>query len=431
MTLHTLADGEEGTTRSAAGQNFSDEVQQAIARAKQDWESTADNLPHVVCLVDEQGRVVRVNRAIESWRLGRVNEVTGRDIHDLLHPGGCEAECRLRERLLDAWVRTRGGTSVELELVDAVLSRALSIVLRPISGGYAPRPDGQARAAVIVTDVTPLHVARMALVKLNENLEARVLERTQELEHANRDLQNEIARRESAEDALRQSRNELELLSQQLIQAQERERRRIAQELHDSVGQSLSAIKYSLERAAELLRQDRHYDARPLLNRTVERVRHTITDIRGIAMDLRPPVLDDLGVASALEWLCREFGETYAHIAVRTRISASDTDIPQRLVTTIFRCAQELLNNVAKHSCAAEVTVTLVREANIVSLTVCDDGSGLPSADSSGSFGVGHGIRNLRERAQMTGGKLTLSSEPGRGTRAGLDWLLGPGDLRV
>jgi signal transduction histidine kinase len=410
---------------------LSDQVQQAITRAKQDWESTADNLPHVVCLLDEAGRVVRVNRAIESWHIGRVNEVHGLDIHDLLHSSGCAAECQMRELIIDALTRSRGGASVELELADPVLGRALSIVLRPINAGGIPRPDGQARVAAIVTDVTPLHVARMALVKLNEGLEARVHERTRELEHANRDLQNEIARRESAEDALRLSRNELELLSQQLIQAQERERRRIAQELHDSVGQSLSAIKYSLERAAELLRQERQGDARPLLNRTVERVRHTITDIRGIAMNLRPPMLDDLGVASALEWLSREFGETYGHIGVRTAISASDAEIPQRLVTTIFRCAQELLNNVAKHARAKEVTVTLVRDANTVSLAVCDDGVGLPGVDSSGSFGLGHGIRNLRERTQMTGGKLTLSAEPGRGTRARLDWILGTGDLKA
>lgn len=410
-------------------QTLSDGVQQAIARAKQDWESTADNLPHVVCLLDELGRVVRANRAIESWHIGRVNEVNGLNIHDLLHSAGCEADCQLRELFLDALARSRSGASAELEVADPVLRRALSVVLRPIGSGSIPRPDGQARVAAIVTDVTPLHVARMALVKLNEGLEARVHERTQEIEHANRDLQNEIARRKSAEDALRQSRNELELLSQQLIQAQERERRRIAQELHDSVGQSLSAIKYSLERAAELLRQERHDDAGPLLNRTVERVRQTITDIRGIAMGLRPPVLDDLGVASALEWLSREFGETYGHIAVRTAISASDADIPERLVTTIFRCAQELLNNVAKHSRATEVTVTLVRDANTVSLAVCDDGEGLPAVGSSKSFGWGHGIRNLRERTQMTGGRLILSSEPGRGTRARLDWILATGDL--
>jgi signal transduction histidine kinase len=129
--------------------------------------------------------------------------------------------------------------------------------------------------------------------------------------------------------------------------------------------------------------------------------------------------------------LSREFGETYGHITVCTGISASDPDIPQRLVTTIFRCAQELLNNVAKHSRATEVTVTLVRDANTVSLAVCDDGVGLPAVDSSGSFGRGHGIRNLRERTQMTGGKLTLSSEPGRGTRARLDWILSTGDLKA
>ena len=410
---------------------LSDQIQQAIARAKQDWESTADNLPHVLCLLDEQGRVVRVNRAIESWHIGRVNEVNGLDIHDLLHSAGCETDCHLREQLLDALLRSRNGASVELEFADPVLGRALAIVLRPISAGSIPRPDGQARVAAIITDVTALHVARMALVKLNEGLEARVQERTQELEHSNRGLQNEIARRQSAEEALRQSRNELEILSQQLIQAQERERRRFAQELHDSVGQSLSAIKYSLEQAAELLRQERHTDARPLLNRTIGRVRQTITDIRGIAMDLRPPVLDDLGVASALEWLSREFGETYGHIEVQTAISASDADIPDRLITTIFRCAQELLNNVAKHSRASEVTVTLVRDANTVSLMVCDDGVGLPAVDSSGSFGRGHGIRNLRERTQMTGGRLTLSSEPGRGTRARLDWPLGMGDIKT
>jgi signal transduction histidine kinase len=277
---------------------------------------------------------------------------------------------------------------------------------------------------MVVTDVTPLHVARAALEALNESLEARVHARTQELESAIRDLHNEIARRESAEDALRLSRNELELLSQQLIKAQERERRRIAQELHDSVGQSLSAIKYSLERAAELHRQGRHADTQPLLIRTVERVRDTIKDIRSIAMDLRPSVLDDLGVASALEWLCREFAETYTHIVVRSRISASDADIPQRLVTTIFRCAQELLNNVAKHSKAEQVSVALVRDSSLVALIVSDDGVGLPSVDSSGSFGLGHGIRNLRERTQMTGGRLTLSGDQGCGTHARLDWLL-------
>ena len=217
---------------------------------------------------------------------------------------------------------------------------------------------------------------------------------------------------------------QLALLSQQLIQAQEKERRRISQELHDSIGQSLTAIKYSLERTAELQRQARHEDARALLLKTIVRVRDTIKEIRSIAMDLRPSVLDDLGVASALGWLCREFAETYARFDVQAEISASDTDIPDRLVTTIFRCAQELLNNVAKHSKARHVSIHLVRQPTNVTLTVCDDGIGMPEPDSSGSFGMGHGIRNLRERAQMTGGRMLVANAQPGGTRVEMNWPL-------
>jgi signal transduction histidine kinase len=217
---------------------------------------------------------------------------------------------------------------------------------------------------------------------------------------------------------------QLALLSQQLIQAQERERRRISQELHDSVGQSLTAIKYSLERTAELQRQSRHEDARALLLKTIVRVRDTIKEIRSIAMDLRPSVLDDLGVASALGWLCREFAETYAQLDVRADIPALDSDIPDRLVTTIFRCAQELLNNVAKHSRARHVCLGLVREPGNVTLTVSDDGIGMPEPDASGSFGNGHGIRNLRERAQMTGGRMTIDTAVTGGTWVEMRWPL-------
>ena len=402
-----------------------EDVRNAIARAKLEWESTADALPHIVCLVDERARVIRVNRAIELWQLGRISEALGRDMHELLHPQGCGLDCSLGRLLRDGWSRLPGEQSVEFETHDARLARTVSVALRPIT---RQDPEGRPdlpRAVLIVYDVTPLHSARTALEALNEGLEARIEARTVALQEANRDLECEIARRELAEEELRQSRDELALLTQQLIQAQENERRRIARELHDGVGQSLSAIKYSLERAAELQRQERHADAHPLLTRTVERVQDSIGEIRSIAMNLRPSVLDDLGVASALAWLCREFAETYTDVEVITDLAASDTDVPHWLATMVFRCTQELLNNVAKHARARTVVVTLVRERETVILWVQDDGIGLPPVSATGSFGHGNGIKNLRERAEMSRGKLTITSKPGCGTRVQLAWPVG------
>src|SRR5882757_2740812 len=101
---------------ASARQLVTEDVQQTIFRAKQDWECTADSLSHVVCLVDERRRVVRVNRAVETWELGRVNDVAGRDIHDLLHPdGGCKGRCALRTRLEEAWARVQESTPDEFE----------------------------------------------------------------------------------------------------------------------------------------------------------------------------------------------------------------------------------------------------------------------------------------------------------------------------
>ena len=117
----------------------------------------------------------------------------------------------------------------------------LQVIIRRIDGG-------DWLAVAVVTDVTALYLAREALNAMNAELETRVRLRTDALAAANSDLQNEIVRREAAEQALRRSRNELAALSHQLITAQEAERTRIARELHDSVGQQLGAIKYSLER---------------------------------------------------------------------------------------------------------------------------------------------------------------------------------------
>jgi signal transduction histidine kinase len=154
-------------------------------------------------------------------------------------------------------------------------------------------------------------------------------------------------------------------------------------------------------------------------------------EIRGIAMNLRPAVLDDLVAASAVSWFCREFAQSYPDLTLREAVAVVDADIPERLSTSVFRSLQELLNNVAKHAQARHVIVSLARSAEKLVLEVSDDGVGIEASVSSASMRSGSGMRNLRERAEMTGGEMRLQAGAGGvGTQARIEWALVAGDLR-
>jgi signal transduction histidine kinase len=401
-------------------------VRVSIARAKFEWETTVDALPDLICLLDSALRVVRVNRVVERWNLGSITDVLGRDLHELLHDNCGTDACPLRTALSTAEAGARTGETREFELRDPALGRALHVTLRPMTTVVAdPAVNTDGFAVAIVADVTALHLAREALHAVNAELETRVRVRTDELADANRDLQNEIMRREAAEQALRRSRNELEILSRQQIAAQETERKRIARELHDSVGQQLSAIKYSLERI-EPARQARVPEAQlQVVRRAITGLQDVLEELRSIAMNLRPAVLDDLGAASAVSWFCREFSQSYPSLQLHEVVSVSDAEVPERLGTTVFRSVQELLNNVAKHAQAHTVVVTLSRRVDRLVLEVKDDGVGLGTATPATALRSGRGIHNLRERAEMTGGQFMLSSGgSGTGSHARIEWRL-------
>lgn len=394
-----------------------------IGRAKLEWEGTVDALADIICLLDASGRVLRANRAVERWGLGPVNEVVGAATHELLHRDCDHEDCALHKAVAAAWARLNGKPT-EFEHHDIATGRVWNVALRPLRAATAERVRTSAYAALIVSDVSELQRARAALEGLNAGLESRVVARTRELADANRDLRNEIARREAAERAQRSALEELERLSGDLITAQERERRRISVELHDSVGQSLTAVKYSLERAKELVRRPGSGSPLPVLELALEGVRQSAEQIREIAMNLRPTVLDDMGASSAVAWLCRQFAEIYPTLAVVTELSAGDGDIPDRLSTAIYRSTQELLNNVAKHAEATEVRVELRRDGMRLSLTVRDNGVGIPETWRGADRDVGNGLRNLRERAGMTGGRFSISRASPSGVVARLAWQL-------
>ncbi len=200
-------------------------------------------------------------------------------------------------------------------------------------------------------------------------------------------------------------RLELLSLSRKVVEAQEEERRRISRELHDEAGQALTAIKINIEMVEREL-PEASTGFRRRLNEARELVDLTLKEVRRLSHELRPSILDDLGLLPALRWYTHNF-------SVRTGIAVSlmPEELPERLPpeieTILYRVVQEALTNVIKHSGAKLVTMNLYRNKGQCRLIVCDDGQGL---DGSGNSGDGIGLLGMRERVRLFGGTVVLES---------------------
>ena len=395
--------------------------QSAIARAKREWQCIADALPQLLCLMDRSGRVLRSNLVVERWGVGNVREVLGLDLHGMLHRNCAVAQCRVREALQTAWSELARSPESEFEVIDPQLGKALKIELKLMpDAGDEDDTSSDNYAMCMISDVTQLRLAQDGQRVLNQELESRVQDRTRELSKAVRGLRAEVTRREMAETSLRTSRNELSRLSEQLMKAQESERKRIAQDLHDAVGQSLSAIKYSLERVTLMLATPHLGNPLKVLNKTVEHVQITIDEVRTISENLRPALLDGLGAVSAIRWLCREWSEVFSTTAVEINLHITDGDIQEPLGTTLFRTVQESLNNVAQHSKATRVSISVSKETDFLRMEIADNGVGFEP--DGHALRRGHGLTGIRERAANTGGEFFLTSYPGGGTQLTMLW---------
>lgn len=243
-------------------------------------------------------------------------------------------------------------------------------------------------------------------------LEERVAARTAALAASNRDLVREVSERKRAELALRRSQAELRELAAISSSAREQEKRRIARELHDELAQTLATLRIEIDRFGEQqtvaggLPPTRLADMRGLVDEAV-------TSTRRIASDLRPMMLDDLGLAAALHWLVQAFEQRYG-IDCTLVVEPENFNLDEPYASTAYRIVQESLTNVARHSQATSAAVSLVREGVQVVLRVHDNGVGfeLPARRKPTSFG----LAGLRERAYLVDGKLNIESAPGQGT---------------
>ena len=321
----------------------------------------------------------------------------------ILTTGG---ESRLA-RLLELTAAAAGSvTLLERPIGTTTLIRSLEVAMNSRRRQYQVRDllEEQRRSEL------ELRQAHEELADRARQLSSLVELRTAKLVKSNEQLRHEIAERRQAE-AVR------ELLRRQLLGAQEEERRRIARELHDQMGQNLTALNLGLK---SLLDADRRSDKLHSIVRPLQELAaQTARDLHRVALELRPPVLDDFGLVKAV----RNLTETWsARCGIEVDLEARkyrSIGISPEFETTIYRIIQEALNNVAKHSGAKRVSLVLRSATDHVQAIIEDDGCGFDIANTSSVAndrgGGGLGLLGIRERLGNVGGTLDVESAPGRG----------------
>jgi signal transduction histidine kinase len=219
------------------------------------------------------------------------------------------------------------------------------------------------------------------------------------------------------------AQGKLKELSARLVEAQEDERRAISRELHDEVGQSLSALLMELGNLGAVAPFDA--DLRGHLESIRKLAESSVHVVRNMALLLRPSMLDDLGLVPALQWQAREISKRTG-MAVTVDAGSVADDLPEEHKTCVYRVVQEALHNCARHARARSVRIEVVQESERIRLSVIDDGQGFDTAHTRGL-----GLLGIEERVTHLGGRFHLQSEPGRGARLRIEIPLAPRPLEA
>jgi len=323
-----------------------------------------DALPFYVMLVDEHHHILEANSSVQA-RLGlKPKDIIGKYCPEVVH-GLSEPwyACPLEEAV-------QKGQAVEREALDQKSGRWIRSAIYPTR---KLTPDGSRILFHMVSDITD---------------------------------------RKQAEEQLQVSREQLRSLSAHLESVREEERKNMAREIHDELGQILTALKIDLSslNGGSAEKQQLLLGKIKSMNELIDMA---IETVKRISAELRPPILDDLGIAVALEWQAEEFNR-------RTKIKCEFTSKPKDIVldpdrsTAIFRIFQEALTNIARHSNASKVKVVLTKETDKIVLTIKDNGKGIGKKQIADPNAFG--IIGMKERAHFLGGEVRVNSALGKGT---------------
>ena len=371
----------------------------ALGESSRRASATQSRLAAIVGSSDDAIISKDLNGVMTSWNDGAQRlfgwtalEAVGRPVTILIPPDRLHEETEILRRL------RRGERIEQYETVRVSKSgkkMEVSLTVSPIKD-VAGRIVG---ASKIARDISERVRAEAQLKAAHDELEQRVTERTAELREKNNELLNQTVR--------------IQELSARLLRLQDEERRRIARELHDSVGQALAIMSMNLA-DVEKEKGKLSETAEKCVEASTSLLQQVSKEIRTISHLLHPPLLDEIGLGSALKWYIDGFSE-------RSKIDVS-LDMPdnfERLTSemeiSIFRIVQECLTNIHRHSESAKAAIRVAAEDGHIHLEVRDEGKGIPpekqaSLNSSGAIGVG--FRGMRERVRQLGGTLEIQSSP-------------------
>jgi signal transduction histidine kinase len=386
-----------------------EQLLEELLTARGRLEAVLRQMPAGVVIAEApSGRIVLENEQMRQiWRQPpmAVGSDPGFDLHELRAKDG-------RPYLSHEWPLARSLAAGEVVKNEEVRSprgdgewSTMSVSSSPIRD-----PSGTIVAAVaVLNDITARKHAEEALLKAHEQLEARVAQRTADLARANESLRAEVSERRIAE----QARNDL---LRRLVVVQEEERVRIARELHDQMGQQLTALKLGLESLESTPPQSasRAEQLRQMLALT----RQIGRDMHRIAWELGPAALEELDLPTALSNYAEEWSG-HSHVPVQFQCTGPwEGRLPPQIETTLYRVVQEALTNVAKHAGASRVSLILNRRADDVLVIIEDDGVGFDTDEATDPTRPGRrlGLAGMKQRVQAVGGVIQVESTPGGGT---------------
>ena len=384
LDVFNQAKGDEANQENSKLQN--------ILTAKNEWESCVDALEHqAIILLDKNLKVIRVNRTVESWGWAEVTKVHGTHILNLITPAIQHASSN---EWIDEWCQLDTQSNAEWVSENYKTGKTYRFSFFPNRDIDSTYHSEHCYAVMLVTDIS---------------------------EQNNLTESNSSGKANDDTDLIRLSAYRLHQLANKLIQSQEDERKRVSSELHDGLGQILSALKYKVEFASIGIKDD-SVDTEAVLSDILENVTVALSELRRVSSDLRPSVLEDLGIILTLKWFAEEYNKIYTNLNVELQIEVKEIDIPDENKHSIYRVVQEAMNNIAKHSDANNIYVHLTNTESGILLRVKDDGSGFDLEKIKQREKSGMGLKTMEERAVSSGGKFTMKSNAMSGTIVQVLW---------